>query len=145
MKAALPLRKKDHESYQRHRRQLWAQILLPVIAATLLFLAAGTVATLGALRGTADVSRWAAISTIWFAVPAIFVSLIVLALLLAMIYLAGLFTGLIPTYSYRFQRVGHRVAAGAKSVAEMTRRPVLILRAMGTLIKSGVRRARERM
>ncbi len=124
---------------------MWAQIVVPVIAAALLFLTASTLVTMATLNNAADVSRWAAISTIWFVIPAVFAGLIVLVLLVAMIYLAALVTGLIPTYSYRAQRVSRAVAAGARSAAEMARRPALIVRAIGGLMRSGLRRARERM
>jgi hypothetical protein len=124
---------------------MWAQILVPIIAAALLFVTAGTLLMMATSNDRADVARWAAISTIWFVVPAVFAGLIALVLLVAMIYLAGLLTGLIPVYSYRAQRVSLRVAAGARSAAEMARRPALIVRAVGGLLRSGMRRARERM
>ena len=118
-----PHRLEDHPSYQLHRKQLWTQILLPILIAVLVFVAVIIVTSLGAFRANGDVGRWAAISTIWLVLPVIFVGLIFLILLIAMIYLMARVSSLIPLYSYQAQRIVYRFEGGIKRAAEMVRKP----------------------
>jgi hypothetical protein len=73
-------------------------------------------------KSDGDVSRWAAISTIWIVIPALFAGLIVLAILVGLVYLmaralGGLphYTGIIQDYVYMAQRY---VIRGADMVAK---------------------------
>jgi hypothetical protein len=145
MRAALPHRAQGHASYRLHRRQRWTQILLPVILAVVLFVVLALLAIRAAVGANGDVSRWAAISTIWLVLPIMVLTLIALAALLAGIFLITRLTGMLPTYTRRAQRIFYRVESGARGAAEMTRRPVLFVKGLGSLIKSGIHRARERM
>src|ERR1700690_1843896 len=130
-----PHRLEDHTSYQLHRKQLWTQILLPILIAVLFFVAVIIVTSLAAFRANGDVGRWAAISTIWLVLPVIFVGLIFLILLIAMIYLMARVSSLIPLYSYQAQRIVYRFEGGIKRAAEMVRKPVLALQEIAALIK----------
>lgn len=128
-----------------HRRQRWTQILLPIIFAVLVFVALALLAVRAAFGGHGDVSRWAAISTIWLVLPVMIMSLIALAALCAAIYLLTRLTSMLPTYTGRAQRAFYRVEGGARRAAEITRRPVLFVKGLGSFIKTGIRKARERM
>jgi FtsH-binding integral membrane protein len=139
------LRQVDHASTRKHRRQLWTQILLPVIVAVLVFSAVIALLSVATFRNNGDVGRWAAISTIWLVIPVMMVSLILVVLLGAMIYLLGWVTHIIPPYSYQAQRFARRVEAGVRRTAEIAHRPALILREIGTFMKTTIRKARERM
>ncbi len=134
-----------HGSYLTHRRQMLWQIILPVVLAALLMAGLITLITLSTFRGNSDVSRWAAISTIWLVIPVMIAGLVFLLLLIVIIVLLARVIGLIPPYSYQAQKFVHRIEAGAERIAEMARKPALILQELGVLVRRGIARARERM
>jgi hypothetical protein len=142
--AKIPPRKADHPSLQRHRRELWTQVLLPIFLASVLLLGTVAVASVSALRGTGDVARWAAISTVWLAIPSMMLELVLLATVVAMIYLVGRVVHLIPRYSWRAQRLLNRVETTTKRGAEMVRRPTSAVRALATFVKGRLERKPER-
>ncbi|HUH97473.1 MAG TPA: hypothetical protein VLZ89_08960 [Anaerolineales bacterium] len=126
MKAKLPF-PQDHPSYQLHRRQVWTQILLPILLTVLVFLAVTVITGLATFRDHGQVARWAAISTIWLVIPVMLAGLILLVLLAALIYLLARLIGLIPPYSYRAQRFVYRIEGHVKRGTAMLVRPVLFV------------------
>ena len=140
-----PLRSlKDHTSYQLHRKQIWTQILLPILAAVLVFIAVIIMTSMATFRGNGDVDLWAAISTIWLILPVLFAGLIFLILLIAMIYLMAWLTALIPPYSFQGQQIVHRIEEGIKRIAQMVRKPKLAIQELVTLIKAYTVKFQER-
>lgn len=140
-----PTRKSPtHTSFRRHRRQVWSQILLPVILGAAALVAAPLAAWLTAMDGGGDVSRWAAISTMWVLIPVMLGALILLVAVVALAFLTARISGWIPTYSYRIQRSAARASGGTRRAAEMIRKPVLAIRAVGDLMKRRVRQLRGR-
>jgi hypothetical protein len=125
----------QHPSYQLHRRQVAWQIVLPVLLAGVLVIGMAVLVSLATFGGTGDVSRWAAISTIWLVIPVLFVGLLILVALVAVSYLLGRVEGFIPPYSVQAQRFAVRVQAGARRVAEVSHRPTLLVPEIGRLIK----------
>ena len=134
MKTKLPF-PQEHPSYQVHRRQMWTQILLPLLLTVLLFLAVIILTGIATFRDNGEVGRWAAISTIWLAIPVLFAGLIFLAILAGMIYLLARLISLIPPYSYQAQRFVYRIEGQVKRGVEMTRKPVLFLDILKSQIK----------
>ncbi len=139
----LPLRTEDHPSYQLHRKQLWTQILLPLLIAVLIFIAVIVLTSVATFRGNGDVSRWAAISEIWLVLPVIVVGLILLLVLVGLIYLVSYVTPIIPPYTYQAQRFVYRVQSIVNRFAEFARRPVLILQELSTLIRNYLAQLRK--
>jgi len=134
MKEAIP--KPVHESYQRHRRQLIIQIILPVILAAILFIALVVLVNLATFRGNGDVARWAAISTMWIAFPIIVASLIFLVLLIGMIYLLARVLGIAPTYTSQAQDFVQRLGIRIRQAADVPVKPVMFLDGVGASIKA---------
>ena len=143
MKSSQPIISNDHASYQLHRKQMWLQILLPIIFAVLIFIAITILTSLAALRGQGDVSRWAAMSTIWLVLPVMVASLIILILLIAMIYLLSRLMAVIPPYSYQAQQVVYRIESMANRFAEMFRKPVLALQELTRLVRIYIEKLRK--
>lgn len=139
-----PLRS-DHHSLQLHRRQVWTQILLPMLLVALIILALVALISLSAFRDQGDVGRWAAIATIWLTIPTLVAGLIFLAALAAVTYAVAKVTQVIPPYSYKAQTIFQRIADGTTRAAEMVRKPALAVRGVGALLRAGWHRARERM
>lgn len=146
MKSPLPLlRPEDHLSYQLHRKQVWQQILLPILLAVLILIAVIVLTSVATFRDNGEVGRWAAMSEIWLVIPLIVAGLILLILLIAIIYLVVRLTNLIPPYSYQAQIIFYRIESGAKRINKMARRPVLLFQELRALIKAAIEKARERM
>ena len=135
----------DHTSLRTHRRQLWTQILLPILIAVIVFIAVIVLLSLGTFRNNGDVDRWAAISTIWMVLPVMILSLVLIVGLGAMIYALGWITQVIPTYSYKAQGFIYQVEAGVRRVAGIAHKPVLLFHEFGTFIKAIVKKVRERI
>jgi hypothetical protein len=123
------IKRPRHASYNAHRRQFWVQIMLPVLVR---------------LNGAGDVGRWAAISTMWLLWPMMIGLIVLLALLVTAIFLATRLGSWLPTYSLRAQKFASDAALGTRRGAEMVRKPVLAMRALGDAAKAGFRRLRER-
>lgn len=97
MKAQLP--HPEHYSYQLHRKQRITQIILPVVISTLLLIGLIALISFATFNSNGDVSRWAAISTIWIVIPALLGGLIVLAILIGLIYLMARALDGLPHYT----------------------------------------------
>ncbi len=122
MKATL-LRPK-HTSYRAHRRQFVWQILLPVVLSALLLIALIVLICIAAFRGDGDVSRWAAISTIWIVIPIILASLIFLLLLVGLVYLMARLLSILPVYTGAAQDYVYRGAGYVRRFTDAAVKPV---------------------
>ena len=134
MKSKLPF-PQDHPSYQLHRRQVWTQILLPILLTVLVFIAVIAITSIATFRDNGDVARWAAISTMWLVIPVMIAGLIFLIILLAITYLLTRLMGVIPPYSYQAQRFVYRIEGYVKRGTEMIVKPVLFVDIIKSRIK----------
>src|SRR5512147_3085941 len=123
-----------HASYRRHRQQLTSQIILPMVLAALLFLAVVILLIATAAQDQGDVSRWAAVSTIWIVIPIIIASLIFLVVLGGLIYLLSRLLGIAPTYTAQAQDFVQMLGVRIRSLADQSVRPVLFLNGIGASI-----------
>jgi hypothetical protein len=134
MKEIIP--KPVHESYQRHRRQLIGQVILPMVLAALLFVALIVLISLATFRGNGDSARWAEISTMWIAIPVLIAGFIFLALLVGIIYLLARLLGIAPTYTNRAQDFVQKLAIRIQGAADLPVRPILFLDGIGASIRA---------
>lgn len=72
----------------------------------------------------------------WLLLPVMAAGLLLLAILVALIYLLIYLPPLIPRYTYQAQRLTYRVEAIAKRIAEIARKPLLLVQELSSLIKS---------
>jgi hypothetical protein len=135
------LRRPQHPSYLSHRRQFVWQIILPVVLAGLIMIGVVFLVWSATFRGNGDVSRWAAISTVWLVLPVMVGGLITLVALVGVAYLLGLVGRYIPQYSYLAQQFASRVQAGVKQAAEAAHKPRLMLREIAGLAKNAAKTA----
>jgi hypothetical protein len=135
----------DHASYRQHRRQMWGQILFPVLLAAAAFIIAPIAAWMTVMHGQGEVGRWAAISTMWLLIPVMIGGVILLVVLIGLVFVASRVHAWIPRFTYRAQRFAFRASDGTRRAGEMVRRPVLAVRAVGSLVKSRFQRLRERV
>ena len=125
MKAEIP--QPVHESYQRHRKELALQIILPVALTSLLIVALIVLINIATFRDNGEVGRWAAISTIWIVIPIMLVGLVFLALLVGIIYLLARLLNITPTYTGIAQDYVYKAAGYIKRGADMVVKPVMQL------------------
>ncbi len=117
----------EHPSYQLHRRQLWTQILIPILVAVLVLVAIIVLISVATFRDGGEVERWAAISTIWIVIPILLAGLILLLVLIGLIYLmARALTGL-PYYTGIAQDYVYKARGYIIRAADMAAKPILAL------------------
>src|SRR4030065_1554303 len=107
MKITLPT--PEHRSYKIHRRQFATQILLPILTAFVLvgFLAY-LIVDVTIVNDSGDLSRWAAISTLWIALPVMIIGIFLLLVLFGIIYLLVLLLQTAPVYTKKIQDVAYK-------------------------------------
>jgi hypothetical protein len=125
MKAQLP--HPEHYSYLQHRRERTTQIILPVVIAAVLIAALIVLISLVTFNSNGDVSRWAAISTIWIVIPILLTGLILLAILIGLIYLMARALSALPTYTAIAQDYVYKAKAYIIRGADMAAQPVIAL------------------
>ena len=123
MKAQLP--HPEHYSYQLHRRQRITQIIQPMVISTLLLIGLIVLIIFSTFNSNGDVSRWAAISTIWIIIPALLAGLIVIAILAGLIYLMARALSGLPHYTGIAQDYVHLAQHHIIRVADMVVKPVI--------------------
>jgi protein-S-isoprenylcysteine O-methyltransferase Ste14 len=123
----------DRPSLQRHRRQNFLQIILPMVLVVVLLTIAGgfTVAA-----GQAENRLWADISTIWLVAPLLMVALFLLAILVALIYGLSLLYRNTPEWMRRVQHLFSRIQKETHNLADSTVKPVLWIHQVQNGIKT---------
>ena len=125
----------EHPSFQKHRRELWTQILAPVLIAALVLLAVVVLTTVATFRAEGDVGRWSAISTIWIVIPILFVGLIFIIIFLAMIYGMARLLKFIPPYTGYAQKIVWRAQGAIQRGSDAVAKPILGLDGIAASIK----------
>lgn len=134
MKAVVP--EPVHESYRKHRKQRTMQIILPIVLAALLFIAAIVLVNVATFRDNGDVGRWAAISTMWIAIPICIMGFVFLAVLGGLVYLMGRLLGIAPRYTGKAQDFVHKLAIRIRRAADVAVKPVFAVGGFGATIKA---------
>jgi hypothetical protein len=116
-----------HKSYLKHRKQVVWQVILPVVVASLLIVALIVLINVATFHQGGDVARWAAISTMWIAIPIMFGLLIFLALMVGLVYLMKKLLGITPTYTGMAQDYAYIAESYIKRATEALVKPVLQL------------------
>jgi hypothetical protein len=120
------------------------QIILPVVLAGLLLIAAAYFIVVGTFRDNGDVSRWAAISTIWLTIPVMIEGLVWLAIFIGLAWGIGKALGFIPPYSFKAQQIVTEAEARVKEGVTYVYRPRQIVARARSMIRSRVMRIRHR-
>jgi len=135
MKTPPPLTDKT-PSYQAHRRQFVGQVLAPVLLAAALGIAMAVLTGMAAFGGGGEVGRWAAIATIWLALPVMVFGLLFLLILAGLIFLLARLLKITPTYTQRAQKFAQRLSRGARRGADAAVKPALWLEGARAAIKA---------
>jgi predicted PurR-regulated permease PerM len=132
MKANIP--HPVHESYQKHRRDLRWKIILPVALSAVLCLALTVLVNIATFRDNGDVARWAAVSTIWLAIPALLVLLVSLVIYVGLVYLMAKILNILPTYTGKTQDIFYKIEGQARRFADAVAKPFIFINSVGASI-----------
>ena len=138
MKARIP--QPVHESYLKHRKQLVWQIIFPVVLSVLLLVGLIVLINIATFRDNGDVARWAAISTMWIAIPVMISLLIVLALLVGIVYLLQKLLNITPTYTSLAQHYVYKAESLIKRGLDAVVNRVIEVQGMLATIREFFRR-----
>ena len=133
-KASLPS-PTEHPSYQKHRRELWTKILVPMLVAVAVIVAVATLTGIATFRDNGDVARWAAISTIWIVIPIMAAGLLLLIVFVGIIYGMARLLAIFPAYTGQAQKIVWRIEGYIKHGTDMAVKPVLALEGITATIK----------
>lgn len=126
------------ESYARHRRQRFWQIIAPVGVGVLIILVIlGLVISIAVSSDEGGrVSQWADASMIWLSVPALLFALIMAIILIGMVYLMTHLLKALPGYTFKAQ---YFVGLGKDYVvmaADKIVQPVISLKGVGATVSA---------
>lgn len=127
-------------THDRHRRDVFWQVTVPLVVGILLFLALAVGVVWSASGNGGAVSRWADISTMWLLIPVLFICLILLVILAGLIYLITWLLGTVPRYAFQLQAWFRLVSRKIHQGSDLAVEPVLRWRSF----KAGMRALRRR-
>lgn len=112
-------------SFRKHQKQVIWQILVPVIAAAVVFLALGLLMVLTPSLSTSRTGHWAAISLIWLISPLIILALLFLLLNIGLIYLTNKLLRVLPPYLRVGQVYSQVMVLRVKAFCDRLARPFI--------------------
>ncbi len=116
-----------HYSYQLHRKQRNTQIILPVVLGAIILIGMIVLISMTTFKSNGDVSRWAAISTIWIMIPILLIGLVSLVILIGLIYLMARALGALPRYTGIAQDYVFKARGYIVRTANMAMKPIIAL------------------
>ena len=118
------------ESYARHQRQRFWQIIAPVGLGVLLILVvlALVIFTAVGTQGDEPVSQWADTSMIWLSMPALLFTLILVLILFAMIFLLAKLLKILPKYTMTLQQYAAMISRSINHRADQLVAPIIGIR-----------------
>lgn len=120
----------DHLSYQRHKKQQFWQILVPIFIGFLMMVAVMVLTILTATQGDtgSQISGWADVSMIWLILPVIMVAILVAVLLFALVYLLARALRVLPVYTGLVQDYAALAAEKVKHFSNKLVSPIMGIR-----------------
>jgi hypothetical protein len=131
-----PNKERNPITRQRHRKEVFWQITLPILISGLILLAFSILAI---TMTASETSLWADISLIWLIVPVMVLTLISLVMLIASIYASVKLILVLPVFAFRLQNVLILIRLKIHSLADRSVEPVLRINSFSAGIKSFVR------
>ena len=113
---------RNQVTWEKHRRDVRLQIILPLVIGILLVLVLAVLVTLGS---SAQVSQWADVSLIWIIAPMLVVALIFLAILGGIAYGLAKLLQVLPFYTRQVQDFFLLVRDRASDVTAKMVAPIL--------------------
>jgi hypothetical protein len=86
-------------THARHRKEVFWQIIFPMMVGILLVLVVVLIVLLSATHAATNLSRWADVSLIWLILPSLLIAFIFLVILIAFTYLITIVLKITPPYA----------------------------------------------
>lgn len=118
-------------THQKHRREVFWQVTLPLALGGGLLLATAALTVWGGVSGRADVSLWADISLIWLILPWLLFTLIFVIILAGLVYAVTMMLKGLPPLAYRVQRGFQRAGVLVRSYSDRLVEPILKVNSAG--------------
>jgi hypothetical protein len=109
-------------SQQNHRKQVFWQITVPLIAIVAVILAVAVLAATGSVQST---SLWANISLIWLIIPVMVIALILMVMLAGLVYAVVWLVRILPVYSMQVQNFMIAITSQVEKLGNAIVEPIL--------------------
>lgn len=86
-------------THAKHRKEVFWQIIFPMLIGVLLVLVVSIIVLLSATHEATNLSRWADVSLIWLILPSLFFALLLLIFLGGVVYLVTVLLQITPRYA----------------------------------------------
>ncbi len=136
MNAQTPIKKSvssPSESYARHQKQRFWQIIVPVGLGVLLILVILALVILSAVRSDAGgpVSQWADASMIWLSMHALLFALVFTVILFGLVFVMANLLNVLPKYTLPLQQYAKLISGGIISGADKLVAPIIAIKSFG--------------
>lgn len=134
---------RNPKTHALHKREVFWQISLPLIIGTLVLVAAVVAIILSALQPVTDLERWADVSLIWIILPSLFFALIMLAVLVALVFVVSLMLRSIPRYARILQLYFELGKSKIYKLANLLVEPILKVNSLSAAARRASRLGRK--
>ncbi len=133
------LPERNPKTHAAHRKEVGWQITLPLVIGCLIIALAVAGVIWSAVDANPELSRWSDISLIWLILPALFFTLIPLAVLFGLTFLVSKLLGVLPGYARLVQDTFVNIHSKVLRFSDALVAPSLKLKSWS----AGARRARQ--
>jgi hypothetical protein len=116
---------RNPETHAAHRREVFLQIILPILIGSIILLTLVGVIIYAGISGNSQVSRWADISLVWLLLPSIMFALFLLLFLVVLTIGLTRLLHVFPFYAYRLHFLVFKIENKIKKAADMSIEPIL--------------------
>jgi FtsH-binding integral membrane protein len=121
--------------HAEHRREVKRQVYLPMMIGLLVILAGVIAIIVYGLQAGANLRRWADVSLIWVIIPAMFMGLLLVLVVMAALYGITRLLGILPGYSKIVQGYFDQATAKVSQVTDGVVEPFLKVRSTWAVVK----------
>ena len=126
---------RNAQVHAEHKREVSQQIYLPVIIGFLVILAGVIAIIIYGVQAGSNLRRWADVSLIWVIIPAMFIGIVMMVVVIGALYGITRVLGILPGYSKivqgYFQQADIKVAQVTNGIVE----PILRVRSSWAVVK----------
>jgi hypothetical protein len=126
---------RNFEVHDQHRHETRQQIYLPLILGIVIILAGVVAIIFYGLRADSTLRRWADVSVIWVIIPALFIGLIFMIVVIALLYAVTRLLGVLPGYGGLVQGYFQQVVEKIFQITDALVEPLLRLSSSWAVIK----------
>ena len=137
-KSTLESELQNSESFLRHKKQRFWQILTPVGLGVLLILAIAAMVIITATGTDAGgpVSQWADTSFIWLIMPVMVFAIVVTLIIIGLIYLLAQVLNILPQYTFLVQQYANLFEIQVKYWSRKIVSPIITIGSYAAVVKA---------